>query len=164
MSSPTLFKLHIASCPQGCLLKNGIWGEWDTEKDRTAEHNARFMCADNGTLKRKTESDRQRESFTKARRDNSADPLQPRSLRGQAVAMEMPLALPKGDKSVWIRGRLRRKIESGGGGGSERVGCRWMAIYCKPPQSEATQKDIADELNQIWEDSLLATIYVYSSC
>lgn len=58
------------------------------------------MCADNRKLKTKTESDRQGESFTKGRRDNSADPLQPRSLRGQAVAMEMPLALPKGDKSV----------------------------------------------------------------
>lgn len=158
MSAPTLFKLHILGCPQGCLLKNGIWGEWDTEKERTEEHYARFMCADNRKLKRKTESDRQRESFTKARRDNSADPLQPRSLRGQAVAMEMPLALPKGDKSVWIRGRLRRKIGWGG------VGCRWMAIYCKPPQSEATRKDITDELNQICEDSLLATKYVYSSC
>lgn len=156
MSAPTLFKLHILGCPQGCLLKNGIWGEWDTEKERTEEHNAHFMCADNRKLKRKTESDRQWESFTKARGDNAVDPRQPRSLRGQAVAMEMPLALPKGDKSLWIRGRLRRKM-----GG---VGCRWMAIYCTPPQSDATQKDITDELNQICEDSLLATKYVYGSC
>lgn len=35
-----------------------------------------------------------------------------------------------------------------------------MAIYCTPPQSDATQKDITDELNQICEDSLLGTKYV----
>lgn len=39
-----------------------------------------------------------------------------------------------------------------------------MGVYCEKRQSEATQKDITDELNQICEDSLLVTKYVYGSC